>query len=122
MVSLDDGPTAGTAGAAGAAITIGSSTGITTGVAGAGAGCTGAAGATVTWNSADAMGDTADNCPALPADATCDATSAGTDNVVASTGADSAVAPGSIGTSADTAAMVGTTKAGTSRTTGTASQ
>ena len=121
MASLDDGPMKGTAsatGAVGAAIAA-SATGFATGVTGAGAGSTGAAGAIATSNAANAMGATFDDGAALLADND-GVAGAGTATVLASTGACSACAPGYTGTSTATAAMVGTTNSGTTRTTGTA--
>ena len=92
MVSINDGPTAGAAGATYI------STSVSTGVAGAGAGCKGTVGTTATANAVAAIGATA--------------------TVAASNGAGSAGAPRATGTSTATAVMVGTTKAGTNRTTG----
>ena len=111
MALLNDGLTAGTAGATGAANATratGSSTSVATGVMGAGAGSTGASGAT------------ANTGPALPEDATgaTGAPGSGTTTVVASTGEGIEDAPGATGTSTATVAMVGTTTAGTARTTG----
>ena len=127
MASLDDGLTAGTAGTEGkvSAVRItGITTGVATGVAGAGAGRKAAVGAKSTSNSAAAMGTTADAGTALPADATGAAGSAGTgtDTVVKRNGTGSAGDPRATYTSTFTAAMVGTTNAGTARTMGTASQ
>ena len=104
MASLDDGLTAGTTDAAGAAIAAGTAdnagaTGSTTGVAGAGAGRKAAAGAGATAN------DGAD-----------------TATVVASTGSGSSGDPGATETSTSMAAIVRTTNTGTACTTGTASQ
>ena len=81
----------------------------------------GTAGTTSTSNAANTMGTTADAGAALPEDTT-GATGAGTTTVVTRTGAGSAGAPGSIDKSIATAAMVGTTDAGTAPTTGTAIQ
>ena len=86
MASLDDGPTAGTAGA------TGSATDVATGVVGAEAGQTGAAGATATSKAGAAMGATADAGAALTANTTVSAVT-GTYIVVKITGEGSAGAP-----------------------------
>ena len=120
MASLDDGPTAGTAVAAGAADAAAGATGSSTGVVGAGASCTGAFGTIDTENAVASIVPRADAGDALPADNTGAAAGAvagaGTDTVVTSNGVGRAGAPGATGTSTVTAAMVGTTKSSTART------
>ena len=101
--------------------TMGSATGVTTGVTGEGADRTGAAGATFTANGAADMVAVADTGAALPDDVA-GAAGAGTATVVMSTGAGRAGEPRATGTSEATDAMVGTTNSGTTCTTGTSIQ